>query len=333
MVPEYDYIYHQELKSQDQSKEKSATLRPIDKIVRKSVEMQRVIEKITQVAAMDSPVLIHGESGTGKELIASAIHAESCRRDHPRVVVNCGSIPEDLLERELFGHDSGVFASELYQRKGKLEIADSGTLCLREIADMSERIQMDILAVLKSGMFTRLKGDEYISSDFRLICATKKDLEAAIDHGEISKELYSRISVSYIFVPPLRERRFDIIPLVESIITRYVRTMNKPERKLSPKAREIIMLYHWPGNVRELENAIEHALAVGTEEEITPDDLPHPLQEYGETLGSMSLEAIERKHIQRVLKNMKGNVTRAARILGINRVTLYNKIEKYGIER
>jgi len=314
-------------------KEKLSELNPKAKIIGESLEMQRVFEMIDQVAEADSNVLIRGESGTGKEVVARAIHTQSPRRYFPIVAVNCGSIPETLLESELFGHEKGAFTGAQYRRKGKLEMADGGTLFLDEIGDISPKMQVDLLRVIESRAFTRLGGNEEIHSDFRLICATHKNLEQLVEEGDFRKDLYYRINVFSIFIPPLRERRADIVPLANHFITKYAQSMAKPERTLAPAAKELLLQHDWPGNVRELENAIERAMVVGKEEEIRPDDLPLQLKQENADPDKLSLESMEKKHIQRVLKEMDGNVTQSAKILGIDRVTLYNKIKKYEIQR
>jgi len=314
-------------------KEKLSELNPKAKIIGESLEMQRVFEMIDQVAEADSNVLIRGESGTGKEVVARAIHTQSPRRYFPIVAVNCGSIPETLLESELFGHEKGAFTGAQYRRKGKLEMADGGTLFLDEIGDISPKMQVDLLRVIESRAFTRLGGNEEIHSDFRLICATHKNLEQLVEEGDFRKDLYYRINVFSIFIPPLRERRADIVPLANHFITKYAQSMAKPERTLAPAAKELLLQHDWPGNVRELENAIERAMVVGKEEEIRLDDLPLQLKQENADPDKLSLESMEKKHIQRVLKEMDGNVTQSAKILGIDRVTLYNKIKKYEIQR
>ena len=314
-------------------KEKLSELNPKAKIIGESLEMQRVFEMIDQVAEADSNVLIRGESGTGKEVVARAIHTQSPRRYFPIVAVNCGSIPETLLESELFGHEKGAFTGAQYRRKGKLEMADGGTLFLDEIGDISPKMQVDLLRVIESRAFTRLGGNEEIHSDFRLICATHKNLEQLVEEGDFRKDLYYRINVFSIFIPPLRERRADIVPLANHFITKYAQSMAKPERTLAPAAKELLLQHDWPGNVRELENAIERAMVVGKEEEIRLDDLPLQLKQENADPDKLSLESMEKKHIQRVLKEMDGNVTQSAKVLGIDRVTLYNKIKKYEIQR
>jgi DNA-binding NtrC family response regulator len=314
-------------------KEKITELSLTDKIIGQSSEMERVFEMIDQVANADSTVLIRGESGTGKELIARAIHTKSDRRYFPIIAVNCGSIPETLLESELFGHEKGAFTGAQYRRKGKFELANGGTLFLDEIGDITPKMQVDLLRVLESRTFTRLGGNEEIHSDFRLICATNKNLEQAVEEGEFRKDLYYRINVFSIFAPPLRERRSDIIPLAQHFIKKYARSMAKPEPKLTQEVKDILLQHNWPGNVRELENAIERAMVVGGDDKIQPEDIPVQIKESNGEPAGMSLEAMEKDHIQKVLDEMEGNVTQSAKVLGIDRVTLYNKMKKYGIQR
>jgi DNA-binding NtrC family response regulator len=317
-----------------QLKERITDLAGADDIVAKSEEMKRVFDLVHTVAEADSTVLIRGESGTGKELIARAIHSQSKRRYFPIVAVNCGAIPETLLESELFGHEKGAFTGAQYRRKGKVELANNGTLFLDEIGDISQKMQVDLLRVLEGKRFTRLGGTEEIIVDFRLICATNKNLEKLVEEEKFREDLYYRINVFTIFIPPLRERKADIIPLTDHFIQKYARSMGKPEKQLTPDAKELLLQYSWPGNVRELENAIERAMVVGKKAEIRLDDLPLHLEEKTYTEGSLlSLEELEKNHIIHVIKGVNGNVTKAAGILGIDRVTLYNKLKKYGIER
>jgi DNA-binding NtrC family response regulator len=317
-----------------QLKEKLSELAGVDEIVVESGEMKRVMEMVQTVADTESTVLIRGESGTGKELIARAIHSRSKRRYFPIVAVNCGAIPETLLESELFGHEKGAFTGAQYRRKGKIELADRGTLFLDEIGDIPMKMQVDLLRVLESKKFSRLGGNDEISVDFRLICATNKNLEKYIEEEKFREDLYYRINVFSIFIPPLRERRKDIVPLSRYFIAKYARSMGKPTKKISASAEEMLMGYGWPGNVRELENAIERAMVVGREPEIIAEDLPlHRIMRENNTSAQVKLEDIEKNHIERVLQETEGNVTKAAKLLGIDRVTLYNKIKKYKISR
>ncbi len=315
-------------------REKISELSDVDEIIAESDEMKRVLEMVYTVAETDSTVLIRGESGTGKELIARAIHSHSKRRYFPIVAVNCGAIPETLLESELFGHEKGAFTGAQYRRKGKIELANGGTLFLDEIGDISPKMQVDILRVLETKRFTRLGGNEEIYVDFRLVCATNKNLEKLLEEEKFREDLYYRINVFTIFIPPLRERRADIIPLAKFFIRKYARSMGKPEKKISPEVEELLLRYPWPGNVRELENAIERAMVVGKKPEITLEDLPLMVNNHKqENQLVYSLMELEKTHIQKVLKETGGNVTRAASLLGIDRVTLYNKMKKYGITR
>lgn len=302
-------------------------------IIGDSPRMRRVLDMISTVAGTEASVVIRGESGTGKELIARAIHSQSERRFFPIVALNCGSIPETLLESELFGHEKGAFTGAQYRRKGKIELAHGGTLFLDEIGDIPPKMQVDLLRVLETRRFHRLGGNQEISSDFRLVCATNRDLEALIEEGTFREDLYYRINVFVIDLPPLRERREDIPALTHHFIEKYSRAMGKPVKELGPEVERLLVSYAWPGNVRELENAVERAMVVGKEAGIQASDLPVPLARTTPEPQGATLAAIERRHIERVLGEEDGNITRAAAALGIDRGTLYNKLRRYGIER
>jgi DNA-binding NtrC family response regulator len=314
-------------------KEKVSELGPSGAIVGQSPKMLHVLDLIRTVAETDSTVVIRGESGTGKELVARAIHAQSKRRFFPIVAVNAGSLPETLLESELFGHEKGAFTGAQYRRKGRIELAHGGTLFLDEIGDISLKTQIDLLRVLETRRFTRLGGTQEIASDFRLVCATNKDLEQLVADSAFREDLYYRINVFTIHVPPLRERREDILPLARHFAEKYARAMGKPVPSISGDAGQLLEDYRWPGNVRELENAVERALVVGKTATIQPQDLPLRVEEAGPEPSERSLAAVERVHIERVLHETGGNVSRAAKVLGIDRATLYNKIKRYGIRR
>jgi DNA-binding NtrC family response regulator len=315
-------------------KEKISELLDVDEIVGDSHEVKRVMEMVHTVAETDSTVLIRGESGTGKELIARAIHTHSKRRYFPIVAVNCGAIPETLLESELFGHEKGAFTGAHYRRKGKLELANGGTLFLDEIGDITSKMQVDLLRVFESKRFTRLGGNEEIQVDFRFVCATNKNLEKLVEEEKFRDDLYYRINVFTIFVPPLREHRTDILPLVGHFIKKYSRSMGKPEKRISANVEKMLLSYPWPGNVRELENAIERAMVIGKKSEIQLEDLPLHLDEPVKSVeNAISLADVEKQHIGKVLKDSNDNITRAASLLGIDRVTLYNKLKKYKIQR
>jgi len=305
----------------------------LHEIVGTSPAIRRLLEQVALVSDSETSVLIRGESGTGKELIARAIHANSKRRYMPIIVVNCGALAEGVLESELFGHEKGAFTGAHYRRKGKFEMADGGTLFLDEIGDVSLKTQVDLLRVLEEKRIARVGGNAEIAVDFRLIAATNKNLEAMVAEERFREDLYYRINVFSITVPPLRERREDIELLAGHFLMRFSQSMNKPMFGLSKAALERLRAYDWPGNVRELQNAMERAVLVARSPEIEPDDLPLPVNGAPQTLAGKSLSDIERLHIKKVLEESGWNIYRAARLLEIDRVTLYNKIKKYGFKR
>ncbi|HTY38723.1 MAG TPA: sigma-54 dependent transcriptional regulator [Bacteroidota bacterium] len=317
------------LKLKEQITEFSRT----DDIVGDSAQIQKVYDLIQTVAKTDTTVMIRGESGTGKELIARAIHSNSPRRYFPIVAVNCGAMAEGILESELFGHERGAFTGAQYRRKGKLELADGGTLFLDEIGNIDMKTQMDLLRVIETKQFTRVGGNDVIRVDFRVICATNKDLEKAVADGTFREDLYYRLNVFTVFIPPLRERKGDIPLLANYFVQKYSRAMGKQITAISPEAMDTIVRYNWPGNVRELENAVERAMVVGKPPAIRPEDLPYQLTERNHVLPSGSIAAVEKAHIASVLDQNRWNISRSAEVLQIDRVTLYNKIEKYGLKR
>jgi DNA-binding NtrC family response regulator len=291
-------------------------------------------ELITTVARTSTTVMIRGESGTGKELVAQTIHAESDRRFFPMVTVNCGALSETLLESELFGHEKAAFTGALYRRKGKLEIASGGTLFLDEIGTISMKTQIDLLRAIETKEFTRLGGNQTIKSDFRIICATNTDLEGSVKFGEFREDLYYRLQVYTIQLKPLRERKDDIPELVQFFVNQYRKKMNKPVDGIEPKALEMMLLYSWPGNVRELENAIERAMVVTKKTTLSKDDfILNQIDEKMDYHIEQSIENMEKNHILNVLKKNRWNISAAAKILAIDRVTVYKKLEKYGITR
>ncbi|MBI3893800.1 MAG: sigma-54-dependent Fis family transcriptional regulator [Candidatus Wallbacteria bacterium] len=303
-------------------------LSTVDVIVGEGPGMQKVFELIQLVARTDATVLVRGESGTGKELVARAIHTNSPRRYFPIVPVNCGALPETLLESELFGHEKGAFTGAQYRRKGKLEMADGGTLFLDEIGTISLKMQVDLLRVLESKEFTRLGGSKPIKVDFRVICATNQDLEQSVKEGSFREDLYYRINVFSLDIPPLRERRADIPPLARHFMDKLAQQMDKRITEISPGAMEKLVAHNWPGNVRELANAIERAMVVGKPPRIQPQDLPFLAPESGLEPGA-ALADVERHHIASVLERTGWNIKRASEWLKIDRATLYNKIAKY----
>ena len=304
-----------------------------DEVVGESPAMKKVMEMVNTVAKTDSTVMILGESGTGKELIARAIHSRSSRRYFPIITINCGAYPEGLLESELFGHEKGSFTGAMYQRKGKLEMADKGTLFLDEIGNISEKMQMDLLRVIETKKFTRLGGDKTIDVDFRVISATNKDLEKAIKEENFREDLYYRLNVFSIVLPPLRERKGDIPLIAKYFLTKYAQSMNRNVTDFSPQALEMFTAYDWPGNIREVRNVVERAMVVAKGTQIQVDDLSFPFLTPSISPDGESLEEVEKRQIEKVLNQTKGNIAQAADILKISRLTIYNKIEKYHLKR
>jgi DNA-binding NtrC family response regulator len=309
-------------------KEQISEFSKADDIVGESQQMQKVFGLIQTVAKTDTTVMIRGESGTGKELIARAIHSNSERRYFPIVAVNCGGMAEGILESELF-----AFTGAQYRRKGKLELADGGTLFLDEVGNIDAKTQMDLLRAIETKQFTRVGGNENIKVDFRVICATNKDLEKAVADGTFREDLYYRLNVFSIFIPPLRERKGDIPQLANYFVQKYARSMNKSITGFTSEAMDTLVRYNWPGNVRELENAIERAMVVGKPPKIQPEDLPFQLTEKNHMFPAGSLAAAEKTHIAAVLEQNHWNISRSAEVLQIDRVTLYNKIEKFGFKK
>jgi len=306
------------------------TLESVEDLIGNSESMKKVLKDIESVAQSNSSVVITGESGTGKELVARAIHANSTRRFFPLVSVHCGALTESLLESELFGHEKGAFTGAMYNRKGRFEMADNGTIFLDEIATISTKMQIDLLRVLESKRFVRVGGNKEISSDFRVICATNRDLKGMVEKGLFREDLYYRLNVVNIFVPPLRERSDDIPLLVEYFIKKYCTSMNKAPATIDSSALKRLEEFNYPGNVRELENMIERAIVVGNGKKITLKDLP--LEKSVISSSIESLDDLEKEHILKILKKYSWNISRAAKALSIDRVTLYNKISKFGLK-
>lgn len=306
-----------------------------DEIIGESPAIKRVMEKVIEVAQTDSTVIIKGESGTGKELVARAIHSNSNRRYFPIVTINCGAYSEGLLESELFGHEKGAFPGALYRRQGRLEMADKGTLFLDEIGNISEKMQADILRVIETRQFTRLGGEREIDVDFRIICSTTQDLERAVQNGIFREDLYYRLNVVTITIPPLRERKLDIPSIARFFIKTYAQSMNKNVIDITNDTLDMLVEYNWPGNVRELRNVIERAMVVTKGNLIELNDLsfffPSAESDPGDNIPS--LEDVERDHIQKVLEITNGNIAQAASILKISRLTMYNKIDKYQLRK
>ena len=305
--------------------------RPEDLVGQSSV-MRKVFEAIQTVGPTDANVLITGDSGTGKELVVRAIHAASMRRFHPLVVIHCGALTETLLESELFGHEKGAFTGAQYRKKGKFEIAEGGTVFLDEIGDISLKTQTDLLRVLQEREITRVGGNQVIKVDFRCVAATNKNLESMIEEGTFRPDLFYRLNVFRIELPPLRDRREDIPALVEHFVRKFSLAMNKPISRVSPGAMNQLQEQAWMGNVRELENAVERAMVVAQAPELREQDFMLKAQA-AVNPSDRTLEEIERAHILRVLEECGGNQSRAADVLDIDRVTLHHKLKKYGWTR
>jgi len=302
-------------------------------LIGQSVAMKKVFDAIETVGPTDATVLITGESGTGKELVARAIHAASPRRFHPMVTIHCGALTETLLESELFGHEKGAFTGAQYRKKGKFEIAEGGTVFLDEIGDISLKTQTDLLRVLQEREIVRVGGNQTIKVDFRSVAATNKGLEQLIDEGKFRPDLFYRLNVFRIELPSLRERKEDIPLLVDHFVRKFSLQMNKKINRVAPSAMYALQAHLWPGNVRELENAVERAMVVAQEPELREHDFILKPRNGAGGEGVKTLEDIEKAHILKVLEECGWNQTRAAEILDIDRVTLHNKLKKYGWSR
>jgi DNA-binding NtrC family response regulator len=312
-------------------KDKVVSLENVEDLIGESVAIQNVLREIESVAQSNASVIITGESGTGKELVARAIHTNSPRKFFPLVSVHCGALSESLLESELFGHEKGAFTGAIYNRKGRFEMADNGTIFLDEIATISSKMQIELLRVLESKSFVRVGGNKEIKSDFRVICATNRDLKTMVENGAFREDLYYRLNVVNINVPPLRERIDDIPLLAEYFIKKYCTTMNRPVMTIEPAALKRLEQFPFPGNIRELENMIERAIVVGNGKKITLKDLP-----IGKTDSSPAFESlgdIEKNHVLQILNKYEWNISATAKALKVDRVTLYNKIKKYNLKQ
>jgi|WetSurMetagenome_2_1015567.scaffolds.fasta_scaffold128779_1 two-component system, NtrC family, response regulator AtoC len=304
-------------------------------LISKSPAMQAVFDLARTAARSNSTILVLGESGTGKELLARAVHAESLRSQESFVAVSCAALTETLLESELFGHEKGAFTGAAMRRKGKFEMADGGTLFLDEIGDISPKLQLDLLRVLEDRRFFRVGGSDSIQVDVRIVAATNRDLPKAVADGTFREDLFYRLNVIPIHLPPLRERLEDLPLLVEHFLEQLGAEMNRRVDDVATDAMGILMSHTWPGNVRELRNILERAIVVASGKVIQASDLGlrrPPCAEAPGGIGAMaSLEDVERHHIGRVLQESSGNISLAARTLGIDRATLYNKLRKYGL--
>jgi len=311
-----------------------------EEILGESAAMRNVQALIVRIAEADSSVLITGESGTGKEVVARALHARGRRRQGPFVAINCAAMPETLLESELFGHARGAFTDARNARTGLFVQAHGGTLLLDEIGDLPLPLQPKLLRVLQERVVRPVGGSEEVAFDVRLIATTNRDLDTAVDEGRFRDDLYFRINVIHVTLPPLRARGSDVLLLAQTFLTRYAAQMEKRVTGLSPPAAKQLLDYRWPGNVRELQNCIERAVALTEFEQLTVGDLPEKIQAYhpshvvvagDDPTELVPLEEVERRYILRVMEAVGGNKTDAAQVLGIGRKTLYRKLEQYGV--
>jgi DNA-binding NtrC family response regulator len=303
-------------------------------VVAESPGMKRVLSLLSRAARVDSAVLIRGESGTGKELLARALHAGGARQKGPFVAVNCSAIPEALLESQLFGHRRGAFTDAREDQTGLFQQAEGGTLFLDEIGDMPPALQAKLLRVLQEREIRPLGATSSIAVDVRVVAATHRDLEAMCASGQFRQDLYYRLNVITLRIPPLRERPSDIVPLVAHFLDKHASRMGRAGLTVSREAMDSLRAHSWPGNVRELENVIERAVVLGQNPVIAPSDLSegmtHPATDIVTDVRSLS--AVEREEIIRALRSVSGNKTAAARLLGLDRKTLYRKIELYGLQ-
>jgi len=307
-------------------------------IVGGSPAMKEVFDIAFSVAVSNASVLITGESGTGKELVARSIHYSSPRKEKPFIVLNCAALSEGVLESELFGHEKGAFSGALATKKGRFELAHEGTLFIDEVGEMSLTAQVKLLRVIQEHEFERVGGMKTLRTDVRIVAATNKNLEEEVKKGNFREDLFYRLNVVNIHIPPLKNRREDIEPLARHFLDKYSRETGKKIGQISPKALACLLAYDWPGNVRELQNAVERAVVLAKGDVVTPRDLPHGIQgedriklEVPESAGSLTdiLEDLERQLIVQTLRKEEGSQTRAAEALGIKRTTLRYKMEKY----
>jgi DNA-binding NtrC family response regulator len=310
-----------------------------ENIIGKTAQMLDIFHKIQDVACANIPVLVTGESGTGKELVADAIHYTSPRKAGPYIKLNCATLSDGLIDSELFGHEKGAFTTAIAQKTGRFELADGGTLFLDQIAEMPLQMQAKLLRVLDNGNFERMGGTKTLHSDVRIICATNKNIHQEVREKRFPEDLFYRIHAASIHLPPLRERKGDILLLANYFAYMYSKKNNKDIKGLSEKSYKILMAYNWPGNVRELSNVIEQAVVFCKEREITPDYLPEDIKKNSQPkkfalpISSKSLPLAESTLIHRALEETNWNLKQAAKELDIARGTLYSKMKKYGIER
>lgn len=309
-----------------------------ENIIGESDVIKSIFETIERVAPSDSTVLIQGESGTGKELVARAVHRKSSRADKPFIKLNCGSLNENLLESELFGHDKGAFTGALKDKKGRFELADKGSLFLDEVGDLPAAMQVKLLRILQEGEYERVGGESTLKTDVRIIAATNSDLKKLIGSGQFREDLYYRLCVIPIILPSLRERKEDIPLLVNYFLTEYSFKFRQPAKSISREGLELLSNYYWPGNVRELENLIERLVVITSESEIPVELIAHHLSgslSNKRNLDSLPLDnalfSFEKQMIMQAMKNCNGVKNKAAKMLGIKTSALYYKLEKFGL--
>jgi two-component system NtrC family response regulator len=326
-------FYVSQLEHEHRELQKRMTLDSFEGMLGTSPKMQEVFSEIRKVATTDIPVLVLGESGTGKELVAHAIHQRSSRKDRPFVVINCSAIPESLLESELFGHEKGSFTGAHIQRKGRFETAQGGTLFLDEIGELSLALQVKLLRFLQEQKIERIGGREEIHVDARVLAASNRDLKQSVKEGGFREDLYYRLGVVTVSLPPLREREGDGLLLATILLQRYADENKRKISGFTPQAIRAIETYHWPGNIRELENRIKRAVIMTEGSNLTPQDLElvSPYAKYEGGGLREAREALEKDLIDRALAKNKGNMTKVAEELGISRPTLYELMEKLGI--
>jgi DNA-binding NtrC family response regulator len=315
----------------------------VDDIIGASVELAEILDLVKRIARSNATtILIQGESGTGKELLAKAVHQQSARSGKPFMAINCTALPETLVESELFGHEKGAFTDAKQSKKGLLEVAQGGTALLDEIGDVYAPTQAKLLRVIEEKSFMRLGGTRDIHVDVRIIATTNRDLSRQVSEGNFREDLYYRLKVVPIFIPPLRERPEDVLPLAKYFLDRYKREFRRHVTGLSPEAEALLRKYHWPGNVRELRNAIERAMILGSGDVITPDHLPKEIvtgPQLGDAerftiripRGGVPLKDLEKEMVKQALELAGGNQVHAARLIGISRDALRNRMKKYGM--
>jgi two-component system response regulator AtoC len=322
-------VEHQDLIEENiKLRQKIADRFHFEGIIAKSPKMLKIFELIRIVAPTNATVLITGETGTGKEVVARAVHHQSKRRSKCFIATSCAALPESLLESELFGFEKGSFTGAVERKKGKFEAADKGTLFLDEIGEINANTQVHLLRALEEKKITRIGSNEEIDVNVRVITATNKDLRHMVRQGQFREDLYYRLKVVTICLPALKERREDILPLAEHFLKKYAEENSKDIKTLSPEVIEFMLNYSWPGNVRELENMIEHGVILSAGNAVTMAELPQDTIHLLPT-EEKTIEAVTKNHILNVLEETKGNISEAAKILGVQRMTLYNKLKKY----